>query len=264
MGIAREIRCARAYKWRSRARKRDRGAFVLGHLTQGGALPESHFALGYYLSPFSGLAVWCYNFRDVMPELFTIGHSTQSWEQFLDRLARHHIKAVGDVRSSPYSVRLPQFNREILERTLKLSGIQYVFLGNELGARRSERECYVDGIARYDRIARTPAFQSGLDRVRKGVGRFRLALMCAEKDPLECHRTILVCREVRNEFDIRHILDDGTIENHSDAEARLLAEERVPAEDFFISREELIARAYDRRGGKIAYRESDEPAEMIE
>lgn len=193
-----------------------------------------------------------------MPELFTIGHSTQSWEQFLDRLVRHRIDAVGDVRSSPYSARLPQFNREILERALKSAGLHYVFLGNELGARRSERECYVDGIARYDRIARTPAFHAGLDRVRKGVGRFRLALMCAEKDPLECHRTILVCRELRNEFDIRHILDDGSLENHSDAESRLLVEERVPAEDFFISREELIARAYDRRGGKIAFEEGGE------
>ena len=193
-----------------------------------------------------------------MPELFTIGHSTQSWEQFLDRLARHHIDAVGDVRSSPYSARLPQFNREILERALKLAGIHYVFLGNELGARRSERETYVDGIARYDRIARTPAFHSGLKRVRKGVARFRLALMCAEKDPLECHRTILVCRELRNEFEIRHILDDGKLENHGDAESRLLAEERVHDEDFFISREDLIARAYDRRGAKIAFHESGE------
>lgn len=193
-----------------------------------------------------------------MPELFTIGHSTQSWEQFHDRLVCHRIDAVGDVRSSPYSARLPQFNREILERALKSAGIHYVFLGNELGARRSERECYVDGIARYDRIARTPAFHSGLERVRKGVGRFRLALMCAEKDPLECHRTILVCRELRNEFEIRHILDDGKMENHSDAESRLLAEERVPSEDFFISREELIARAYDRRGAKIAFHESGE------
>jgi uncharacterized protein (DUF488 family) len=199
-----------------------------------------------------------------MSELFTIGHSTQSWEQFLDRLARHRIDAVGDVRSSPYSAGLPQFNREILERALKSAGIHYVFLGDELGARRSERECYVDGIARYDRIARAPAFHSGLERVRKGVARFRLALTCAEKDPLECHRTILVCRELRNEFDIRHILDDGNLENHSDAEARLLAEERVPSEDFFISREELIARAYDRRGEKIAFRENGEPAEIIE
>lgn len=195
-----------------------------------------------------------------MPELFTIGHSTQSWEQFLDRLVRHRIEAVGDVRSSPYSARLPQFNREILDQALKSAAIHYVFLGYELGARRAERECYVDGVALYARIARTPAFRAGLDRVRNGVSRFRLALLCAEKDPLECHRTILVCRELRHELEIRHVLDDGALESHAEAESRLLAEERVPTEDFFISREELIARAYDRRGAKIAYHEGDEEA----
>ena len=190
--------------------------------------------------------------------LYTIGHSTQTWEQFLDRLVRNHIDAVGDVRSSPYSARLPQFNREILERALKLAGIHYVFLGNELGARRTERECYSDGIARYDRIVHTPAFQAGLVRVRNGVARFRLALMCAEKDPLECHRTILVCRALRNDLEIWHVLEDGTLESQNDAESRLLAEEKVPGDDLFLSREELISRAYDRRGEKIAYRESGE------
>ena len=192
-------------------------------------------------------------------ELFTIGHSTQSWEQFLELLTRHRIGAIGDVRSSPYSARFPHFNREYLKHALPDSNIQYVFLGDELGARRAERECYVDGVARYDRISRTSAFSAGLERVQKGVARFRLALMCAEKDPLECHRTILVCRQFRNDLDIQHILSDGSIETHTDAETRLMAEEKVPGDDLFTPREELIAKAYDRRGGKIAYHECGEP-----
>ena len=192
-------------------------------------------------------------------ELFTIGHSTQSWEQFLELLTRHRIGAIGDVRSSPYSARFPHFNREYLKHALPDSNIQYVFLGDELGARRAERECYVDGVARYDRISRTSAFSAGLERVQKGVARFRLALMCAEKDPLECHRTILVCRQFRNDLDIQHILSDGSIETHTDAETRLMAEEKVPGDDLFTPREELIAKAYDRRGCKIAYHECGEP-----
>lgn len=198
-----------------------------------------------------------------MSELFTIGHSTQSWEQFLELLLRHHIEAVGDVRSSPFSARLPQFNRDFMDRTLLAAKIRYVFLGNELGARRAERECYVDGVARYDRIARTAAFQAGLERVKTGVTRFRLALMCAEKDPLECHRTILVCRQFRNNMEIRHILGDGSLETHADAETRLLAEEKVPGDDLFTPREQLIAQAYDRRGTKIAYHECGEPAAQL-
>jgi uncharacterized protein (DUF488 family) len=195
-----------------------------------------------------------------MRELFTIGHSTQSGEQFLGLLAQHRISAIGDVRSSPYSARLPQYNREILVQALKSVNIRYVFLGDELGARRSERECYVDGVASYDRIARTAAFRAGLERVQNGIARFRLALMCAEKDPLECHRAILVCRQFRNDVDIRHILSDGSIEAHTDSEARLLNEERIPGDDLFTPREQLIALAYDRRGGKIAYHECGEPA----
>lgn len=198
-----------------------------------------------------------------MSELFTIGHSTQSWEQFLELLLQHHIGAVGDVRSSPYSARFPQYNRENLDRALRFANIRYVFLGDELGARRAERECYVDGIARYDRIARTAAFRTGLERVQAGVARFRLALMCAEKDPLECHRAILVCRQFRNGLDIRHILGDGSIETQADAETRLMAEEKVPGDDLFTPREELIAKAYDRRGTKIAYHESGEPVAHI-
>ena len=195
-----------------------------------------------------------------MHDLFTIGHSTQTWEQFLARLVQHRIEAIGDVRSSPYSARFPQFNREILDRALRSANIRYVFLGDELGARRVERECYVEGVARYDRITRTPAFSVGVKRVQAGVARFRLALLCAEKDPLECHRTILVCRQFRHDLDIRHILSDGGIETHEDAENRLLTEEKLPGDDLFTSREELIARAYDRRGGKIAYHECLEAA----
>lgn len=195
-----------------------------------------------------------------MHELFTIGHSSHSWEKFLGLLRQHHIEAIADVRSSPHSARFPQFSREILERALKPAGIRYAFLGVELGARRAERECYLDGVARYDRIARLPVFRAGLERVQTGVTRFRLALMCAEKDPLECHRTILVCRQLRSNLDIRHILEDGGVEPHADAESRLLAEEKVPGDDFFTPREQLIAQAYDRRGAKIAFQESSEPA----
>ncbi len=195
-----------------------------------------------------------------MRDLFTIGHSTQTWEQFLALLVQHRVEAIGDVRSSPYSARFPQFNRDMLDRALRAANIRYVFLGDELGARRAERECYVDGVARYDRITRTAAFRAGLERVQTGVARFRLALMCAEKDPLECHRTILVCRQFRNDLDIRHILGDGSLETHADAETRLLAEEKVPGDDLFTPREELITKAYDRRGGKIAYHECGEHA----
>jgi uncharacterized protein (DUF488 family) len=183
-----------------------------------------------------------------MSDLFTIGHSTHSAERFAELLRLHKIAAIGDVRSSPFSAWTPQFNRPTLEASLKAAGIHYVFLGDELGARRTEREVYVDGIARYERIAKTPAFQAGLERVRKGARKFRLALMCAEKDPLECHRTILVCRHLRRETNIAHILEDAALESHAAAEERLMREEKIPQVDLFLSTDDLLERAYDQRG----------------
>src|SRR5207237_8981160 len=109
---------------------------------------------------------------------FTIGHSAHTGEKFIELLRQHRIDAIGDVRSSPFSAWTPQFNRTALEPALRDAQIQYVFLGDELGARRFEREVYVDVVARYERIAKLPAFQSGLERVRKGARKFRLALMC--------------------------------------------------------------------------------------
>src|SRR5665213_2793269 len=116
--------------------------------------------------------------------LFTVGHSDLEAPEFLSLLTRHGIDTIADVRSQPYSRFNPQFNRETLAALLKRSGIEYVFTGRELGARRAERESYREKQARYDLIARLPAFQEGLDRLRRGIAVHRIALMCAEKDPI--------------------------------------------------------------------------------
>ncbi|MCA9252337.1 MAG: DUF488 domain-containing protein [Phycisphaerales bacterium] len=189
--------------------------------------------------------------------LFTVGHSTHELSEFLSLLERHRISAVADVRSQPYGRFTPHFNRESLQASLKLAGIHYVFLGTELGARRSERECYLDGKARYELIAKSPAFVAGLSRIRSGIANSRIALMCAEKDPLTCHRTILVCHALRcDELDIQHILADGSLESMNDAETRLLDILGIPAEDLFRTREEILEEAYQRQGERIAYSDS--------
>jgi uncharacterized protein (DUF488 family) len=197
--------------------------------------------------------------------LFTVGHSNHECEKLLDLLARHGISAVADVRSQPYSQYTPQFNRETLEAALTNRRIKYVFLGRELGARREEREPYVAGKARYDRIRTLPAFLEGLDRLRRGIQTQRIALLCSEKDPLQCHRTILICRQLRDEMPIEHILDDGTIESHTAAETRLLTLLGLPEGDLFTSREEMLARAYDLQAENIAFVEPpDSTARKVE
>lgn len=192
------------------------------------------------------------------PSLFTIGHSDHEISEFISLLTRHSINVIADVRSQPYSRYTGQFNRETLAGLLKRAGIQYVYLGRELGARRTERESYQDKRARYELISRLPAFREGLERLQRGLATHRIALLCAEKDPITCHRTILVCRHLRSKsIDIRHILEDGTIETNEHAESRLLETVGLPSADFFLDHSELIEQAYNIQSERIAYMEPE-------
>lgn len=194
--------------------------------------------------------------------LFTIGHSNLSIEEFVGLLTKHGVTAIADVRSSPYSRYLPHFNREPLKQALSAIGVAYVFLGEELGARRNEEPCYVDDVARYELIAKTEAFQKGLTRLKEGAAKHAIALMCAEKDPLTCHRTILVCRQLREQAEISHILETGEVETQLQAETRLLRLVGLPERDLFRSRAELLEEAYMRQGAEIAYRRDGVTAEV--
>lgn len=188
-----------------------------------------------------------------MSELFTIGHSNHSAENFIELLLRHDITVVGDVRSQPYSKFNPQFNRENIQKDLKQRGIGYVFLGRELGPRSDDPACYTEGKVQYHLLAATDIFQQGLKRLLRGVRSHRIAMMCAEKDPIMCHRMILVCRHLRKEVaEIKHIMEDGGIEALADSEKRLLRLLKIPPLQLFESTEDLIIRAYDIQADKIA------------
>lgn len=193
-------------------------------------------------------------------QLFTVGHSTHSIEKFVELLKRHEIRAVADVRSSPYSQYNPQYNRELLQKTLKEHSIYYVFLGDELGARRTERVCYVDGQAVYEKVAELPAFKEGVQRVVDGGGKMRIALMCAEKDPLDCHRAVLVCRQLKEQFAVQHILENGDLIDHADLEGQMLELFDLQGGDLFKGPEQVLDEAYERRGKHIAYTERSEDA----
>jgi type I restriction enzyme S subunit len=189
--------------------------------------------------------------------VYTIGHSNHSIGQFVGLLKRNEITAVADVRSAPFSRHNPQFNQDALARALKKEGIAYVFLGKELGARPEEPECYDNGAASFERIAARPAFAQGIERVLKGKETYRIALLCAEKEPLDCHRTILVCRHLRQRgVNIKHILADGSIEEHENTERRLvkLAGLEPTLYESPAAASERREAAYTKRAHEIAYR----------
>ena len=188
------------------------------------------------------------------PKIFTIGHSNHPIEPFVALLRQHGVTALADVRSAPYSRFNPQFNRENLERSLKQSGIAYVFLGKELGARSDDPACYENGRVQYGRVADSPLFKAGLQRVIEGAGAYRLALLCAEKEPLVCHRTLLVSRALDAAgVAVAHIHADGRLESHPDAMTRLLRLLAMPEVDLFRSKEQLIAQAYAAQEQRVAY-----------
>jgi len=192
-------------------------------------------------------------------ELFTIGHSNHEWPEFVALLHQHSITAIADVRSSPYSKFNPQYNQNVLVQTLNDEGVQYVFMGRELGARRHESECYVGRQASYEKIAQSPLFMDGVERLLKGAKEHRIALMCSEKDPITCHRMVLVCKAIRTfGLQITHVLDDGRLETNAEAEQRLLAASGLPETDLFRSRDELIAEAYQKQAERIAWVEPEE------
>ncbi len=189
--------------------------------------------------------------------LYTIGHSTHTAEKVIELLRQHGVTAVADVRSHPYSRMNPQFNRGAFSSQLKDGGISYVFLGRELGARPEDRSCYENGKVQYERLARTPLFAAGLERILRGMKTQTIALMCAEKDPIICHRAILVCRHLAGRgVKIAHILEDGRLESQGEAVSRLLRELGLSESDLFRAREEVVEEAYARRGQQIAYVES--------
>lgn len=190
--------------------------------------------------------------------LLTVGHSTHPIEHFLGLLAQHNVTAIADVRSVPASRFTPQFNRTALKRSLAEIGVKYVFLGQELGARSDDRSCYINGQVQYGRLAQTIPFAEGIGRLLKGTETERIAIMCAEQEPLDCHRTVLVSRVlVDRGASVSHIHGDGRLEDHEDAILRLMSGFSLDQDDLFHTREELMVEALARQEQRIAYIDKD-------
>lgn len=184
-------------------------------------------------------------------QIFTIGHSNHSLEAFVALLRQHGVTALADVRSAPFSRFSPQFNKMDLEQKIKTEGIKYVFLGRELGARPKDQFCYEYGQVQYERLKDTALFKAGIERVIQGSKQHVIALMCAEKDPLQCHRFLLVARALVNlDVPVAHILATGDLELHEITMARLPDPAGSAQDDLFDRKEDLILSSQEKR---VAY-----------
>jgi uncharacterized protein (DUF488 family) len=151
-------------------------------------------------------------------DLFTVGHSNQDLDSLTGLLRTHMVEAVADVRSQPFSQFSPQFNRPVLQPALEDQGFRYLFLGRELGGRPEEASFYDDnGHVLYWKLARSGPFVEGLANLEELVGIARVAILCSEEDPGECHRRLLVGRVLmRRGCQIRHIRGDGRLQDEDE------------------------------------------------
>lgn len=173
-----------------------------------------------------------------MTAIKTIGHSSHAIERFVDLLKNGDVGLLVDVRSMPWSRRHPQFGQEKLARSLEAQGINYAWEGAALGGKGEA----------YNVVAAQPAFAEALDRLIIRARHTTVCLMCAEKEPLDCHRTVLVSRRLAERgVAIEHLLADGTTRRHEEVEEKLLAKTGGGGGDLFDDRAQLLARAYDAR-----------------
>ncbi len=174
-----------------------------------------------------------------MNPIRTIGHSSHTIERFVDLLKAGGVNVLVDVRSTPWSRRFPQFGKDRLAKTLAEAGIDYVHEGAALGGKPGAG-------GSYDDLAARPDFAAALDRVTARAGQAVLCLMCAEKEPLDCHRTVLVSRRLAERgVAIKHLLADGGTRSHAEIEEVLLGKRASP--DLFDDRATRLARAYADR-----------------
>ncbi len=198
--------------------------------------------------------------------IYTVGHSNYKFDTFLEIILAHGIQIIVDVRSAPYSKYCPQFNKEVIEKPLLSKGIKYLFLGKELGARPSDSNRYIHGRVSFDLLKDSGEFREGISRLKEGVKKnCVLALMCSEKDPISCHRTILISRVLNDEgVQVNHILSDSECCNQTDIEEKL--QKKFKLEPLLFDTEnaaaDRIKEAYEQQEKLITHIQENEGSEI--
>lgn len=197
-----------------------------------------------------------------MNVLYTVGYTAFKLEDFIKQLKINNISCVVDVRSVAYSQHYPDYNKDNLSKVLKLHGIVYRNYVAEFGARQTQ-QCYYnsDGYLDFEKFTQSEIFNEGYKKILLGINSgYTFALMCAEIDPIDCHRNIMVAREFyKRGFDIRNIMKDGTLQTQEDIERRLL-EKFFPTRDQLTlfgavkTEDEFIIEAYKMKNKEIGYR----------
>lgn len=198
----------------------------------------------------------------MMKTVYTIGYSGFSIDDFVATLKKHNISLVVDVRSSPFSNYFPEYNKDALEIHLKTHGIYYRNYAVEFGARQSDRKYYCkEGYLDFELFSKSEQFLQGIRKLCNSMTKnYTFALMCAEKDPISCHRTILVARAFfERGYNVVHLLTNGNTITQQEINTRLI-EKFFPNRDqmtFFETPQDddtLLKTAYKKQNAEIGYR----------
>jgi len=191
--------------------------------------------------------------------IYSIGHSNHKADKFVTILQGFSIDVVADVRSVPYSKYCPQFNKETIEQVLKSSGIKYLFLGKELGARPTDQSYYVDAMVSFEELKLSEFFQRGISILLDSIEKHNIAIMCSEKEALNCHRAILISRVLTEKgITVKHILSETELLDQKDIETMLLKKFEMEKTlfDKASSRQSDIDEAYKKQENLICYKET--------
>ena len=190
--------------------------------------------------------------------IYTIGHSNREADEFVQILYSYRIQLVVDVRSAPFSKYCPQFNKNIIQEKLIHSGIEYIFLGKELGARPEYKDYYVNNKVSFDKLKSSTSFKKGISRLFAEAKNKNIAIMCSEKEPINCHRSILISRVLEEQgVKVKHIINETEALDCYSFEEKLLEKFKIQKTlfDTESSRKLNIDEAYKKQEQIISYQE---------
>lgn len=198
-------------------------------------------------------------------DIFTIGHSNYPVEKLIDMLRYYNIDCVVDIRGTPYSKYNVQYNKDTIKNTLVKEGFVYIYMAKEFAAKRENKISYnKEGYSDFEKVIKEDDFIDGIKRLQNGCNKgYKIALLGAMQDPIRCHRSILVGRELLNHgFNVKHILDDYSLASQNDIEEDLLdkyfSERNQLSIDNLLGnsmdREEMINEGYKKANKEIGYR----------
>lgn len=198
-------------------------------------------------------------------EIYTIGHSNYSLERLVEMLRFFNIDCVVDIRGTPYSKYNIHFNKEVIEESLKRAGFTYIYMAKEFAAKRENKTSYnKEGYSDFEKVINEEDFKLGIERLKLGIKKgFNIVLLGAMQDPIRCHRSVLVGRElIKHGFNVKHILDDYSLASQDDIDEMILEKYHSNRNQITIdsllgeglSTEEMINDGYKKANKEIGYR----------